>query len=160
MTIKDICKALDISRQGLYYILATHPELSQYAQRTDKGRWIVRDDALPMLKSIRAKNARVIAEPANKSAIIRRDTQIKELEAKVKDLTRRLELAEVKADMGESLASSIDDVLRDFAGADGKKIATEIRRQVKHYTSQTRPRRLAFWATQKRKAAKNRLDGA
>lgn len=151
MTIKEICKELDTSRQGLYYILSTHPELSVYVHRTDKGRWIVQDGALPMLKAIRAKNARVIAEPANKDAIIRRDVKIKELEAKVKDLTRRLELANVKADMGELLASSIDDVLTDFTGADGKKLAAEVRRQVKHYTSQTRPRALASEAAKKRR---------
>lgn len=150
MTIKDICKALDISRQGLYYILATHPELSQYAQRTEKGRWIVQDTALPMLRKIRAKNAKVIAEPANKDAINRRDAKIQELEAKVRNLTKQLELAEVKADTGELLASSVRQVLDDFKGADGKKITTEIRRQVKHYTSQTRPRALASEAKKRR----------
>lgn len=150
MTIKDICKALDISRQGLYYILATHPELSQYAQRTEKGRWIVQDTALPMLRKIRAKNAKVIAEPANKDAINRRDAEIKELEAKVRNLTKRLELAEVKADEGELLASGIDDVLQDFKGADVKKLTSEIRRQVKHFTSRTRPRALASEAKKRR----------
>ena len=150
MTIKDICKALDISRQGLYYILATHPELSQYAQRTEKGRWIVQDTALPMLRKIRAKNAKVIAEPANKDAINRRDAEIKELEAKVRNLTKQLELAEVKADEGKLLASGIDDVLRDFAKADVKKLTSEIRRQVKHFTSRTRPRALASEAKKRR----------
>lgn len=150
MTIKDICKALDISRQGLYYILATHPELSQYAQRTGKGRWIVQDTALPMLRKIRAKNAKVIAEPANKDAINRRDAKIQELEAKVRNLTKQLELAEVKADEGELLASGIDDVLRDFAKADVKKLTSEIRRQVKHFTSRTRPRTLASEAKKRR----------
>lgn len=150
MTIKEICKALDISRQGLYYILSTHPELSQYAQRTDKGRWIVQEAAMPMLREIRAKNARVIAEPANKAAISRRDAEIKELEAKVRDLTKRLELAEVKADEGELLASGIDDVLQDFAKADVKKLTSEIRRQVKHFTSSTRPRALASAAKKRR----------
>ena len=150
MTIKDICKALDISRQGLYYILATHPELSQYAQRTERGRWIVQDTALPMLRKIRAKNAKVIAEPANKDAINRRDAKIQELEAKVRNLTKQLELAEVKADEGELLASGIDDVLRDFAKADVKKLTSEIRRQVKHFTSRTRPRALASEAKKRR----------
>ena len=150
MTIKDICKALDISRQGLYYILTTHPELSQYAQRTGKGRWIVQDAALPMLRKIRAKNAKVIAEPANKDAINRRDAKIQELEAKVRNLTKQLELAEVKADEGELLASGIDDVLQDFKGADVKKLTSEIRRQVKHFTSRTRPRALASEAKKRR----------
>lgn len=150
MTIKEICKALNMSRQGLYYILTTHPELSQYAQRTEKGRWIVKDEALPMLREIRAKNAKVIAEPANKAAISRRDAEIKELEAKVRDLTKRLEIAEVKAAEGELLASGIDDVLRDFAKADVKKLTSEIRRQVKHFTSRTRPRALASEAKKRR----------
>jgi hypothetical protein len=150
MTIKDICKVLDISRQGLYYILATHPELSQYAQRTEKGRWIVQDTALPMLRKIRAKNAKVIAEPANKDAINRRDAKIQELEAKVRNLTKQLELAEVKAAEGELLASGIDDVLQDFKGADVKKLTSEIRRQVKHFTSRTRPRALASEAKKRR----------
>lgn len=150
MTIKDICKALDISRQGLYYILSTHPELSQYANRTEKGRWIVQDAALPMLREIRAKNAKVIAEPANKAAISRRDAEIKELEAKVRYLTKQLELAEVKADMGELLASSIGQVLDDFKGADGKKLTSEVRRQVKHFTSAMRPRALATEAKKRR----------
>lgn len=153
MTIKDICKALDISRQGLYYILSTHPELSQYAQRTEKGRWIVQDEALSMLREIRTKNARVVTEPANKDAISRRDAQIKELEAKVRYLTRQLELAEVKASEGELMASSIDDVLTDYAKygkGDAKKLAGSIRREVKYYTSHTRPRALASEAKKRR----------
>lgn len=150
MTITAICKALDISRQGLYYILETHPELAAYAQRTGKGRWIVQDDALPMLREIRAKNARVVLAPANKEAISRRDAKIKELEAKVKYLTHQLELAEVKGDTGELLASSVCQVLDDFKGADGKKITTEVRKTVKHFTSLMRPRALASEAKKRR----------
>lgn len=150
MTITEICKALDISRQGLYYILGTHPELAAYVQRTKAGRWIVQDKALPVLREIRAKNARVVLAPANKEAISRRDAKIKELEAKVKYLTHQLELAEVKGDTGELLASSVCQVLDDFRGADGKKITVEVRKTVKHFTSLMRPRALASEAKKRR----------
>ena len=114
MRIKDICEALGVSRNGLYWMLENN-DMQGHARRKPSGRWIIDDTAVEMLEDIRKKSRKVIVEiaPADPHADPHADATIRGMQLEITRLNQQLEIMKLKHDQGVYLRNSIEDIANE-----------------------------------------------
>lgn len=115
MKISEICKELNISRQGLYWMLE-HNDLQEHAKRKPSGRWMIDDTAIEYLKAIRkqSKSVLIVTEPTDPHA----DETISGMQIEINKLAIGLRKEQMKYEQGVYLANSIEEVAKESKGLD------------------------------------------
>ena len=110
MRVKDICEILDVTRNGLYWMLENN-DLQGHAKRKSSGRWIIDDTAVEMLRDIRKKSKKVIVEvaPADPHAA----ETIRGMQLEIARLTQQLEIIKMKHNQGVYLRNSIEEIAKE-----------------------------------------------
>ena len=110
MRVKDICETLDVTRNGLYWMLE-HNDLQDHAKRKPSGRWMIDDTAVEMLRAIRKKSKKVIVEvaPPDPHAA----ETIRGMQYEITRLNQQVELMKMKYNQGVYLRNSIEDIAKE-----------------------------------------------
>ena len=134
MKINEICKELNITRQGLYWMLE-HNDFGEHAKRKESGRWLIDSEGFEMLKDIRkrSKSILVIKEPADKHAA----AQKRGMQIEIEKLASQLRSEQLKSEQGVFLANSIEDLAKESKGLD-VSIKRQLLRLVKAFRSETK----------------------
>lgn len=117
MKIKEICEALNVTRQGVYWMIEqSGNNLNGHAVRKPSGRWAIDDEGVELLREIRkqSKQVLVVKEPADPHSA---DT-IKGMELEINRLRAELEVMWMKYLQGVYLRNSVEDLVKDGKGLD------------------------------------------
>ena len=117
MKISEICKELNISRQGLYWMIEkTGDNLNGHAIRKASGRWKIDDEGVNLLREIREKSKQVliVKKPADPHV----DETIKGMELEIAHLRSELEIMYTKYLQGVYLRNSVRDLVEEGKGLD------------------------------------------
>ena len=133
MRVKDICETLDVTRNGLYWMLE-HNDLQDHAKRKPSGRWMIDDTAVEMLRAIRKKSKKVIVEvaPADPHAA----ETIRGMQYEITRLNQQVELMKMKYNQGVYLRNSIEDIAKESEVLD-VSIRRELLRLVSCFDKET-----------------------
>lgn len=136
MKINEICKELDISRQGLYYMLE-NSELGCHAIKKSNGRWLIDDTGFEMLKELRKKSRTVllVEKPTDKHV---KET-MKGMQIEINNLATQLRSEQLKSEQGVFLANSIEELAKESKELD-VSIKRQLLRLVKAFRSETSER--------------------
>ena len=117
MKIKEICEALSVTRQGVYWMIEqSGNNLNGHAVRKPSGRWAIDDEGVELLREIRkrSKQVLVVTEPADPYSA----ETIKGMEQEISRLRAELEVMWMKYLQGVYLRNSIEDLTKDSKGLD------------------------------------------
>lgn len=136
MKINEICKELDISRQGLYYMLE-NAELGCHAIKKSNGRWSIDGTGFEMLKDLRKKSRTVllVEKPADKHT---KET-MKGMQIEINNLATQLRGEQLRSEQGIFLANSIEELAKESKELD-ISIKRQLLRLVKAFRSETSER--------------------
>lgn len=136
MKIKEICELLNVTRQGLYWMIEqSENNLNGHAVRKQpSGRWIIDDEGVDMLREIRKQSKQVllVTEPADTHAA----ETIKGMQSEINRLTNALTAMQMRYEQGTFLANSIEDLAKESKGLD-ISIKREMLRLVKAFREET-----------------------
>lgn len=134
MKINEICKELDITRQGLYYMLET-AELGGHAIKKSNGRWLIDETGFKMLKELRrkSKSVLVVKEPVNKHAA----EEKRGMQIEIEKLASQLRSEQLKSEQGVFLANSIEELAKESKGLD-VSIKRQLLRLAKAFRAETK----------------------
>lgn len=136
MKIMEICKELDMTRQGLYYLLKEHSQddgIAGHVTRDEKGKWAIDETALETLREIRMKSKRVIVAKTSNEVI---NGTIRGMELKIRDLNEEIRKLEIIKEQAEMLHDAVADFTKDHPGLD-KALQRELLAAVKFYDNNT-----------------------
>lgn len=136
MKIMDICKELDMTRQGLYYLLKAHSHnegIAGHVTRDEKGKWTIDKTALETLREIRMQSKRVIVAKASDEAI---NETIRGMELKIRDLNEEIRKLDIIKEQAEMLHDAVADFIKDHPEID-KALQRELLAAVKFYDNNT-----------------------
>lgn len=136
MKIMDICKELDMTRQGLYYLLKEHSHdegIAGHVTRDEKGKWTIDKTALETLREIRMQSKRVIVAKASDEAI---NETIRGMELKIRDLNEEIRKLDIIKEQAEMLHDAVADFTKDHPEID-KALQRELLAAVKFYDNNT-----------------------
>lgn len=136
MKINEICKALDITRQGLYWMLENN-DLQGHAMRKESGRWVIDDTGVEMLKELRKKSRTVLVvkEPVDKHAAAEK----RGMQIEIEKLASQLRSEQLKSEQGVFLANSIEELAKESKVLD-ISIKRQLLRLVKAFRTETTER--------------------
>lgn len=156
MKISEICKELNISRQGLYWMIEkTGNNLNGHAIRKASGRWKIDDEGVSLLREIREKSKQVfvIEKPADPHA----DETIKGMELEITRLRSELEFMWMRYLQGVYLRTSIKDLIDDGKGLD-PYAKRELSRLVKAFEDNVKDKAVKKRIKESRKANEPLLE--
>ena len=136
MKIMDICKELDMTRQGLYYLLQEHSHdegIAGHVTRDEKGKWTIDTTALETLREIRMKSKRVIVAKTSDEAM---NETIRGMELKIRDLNEEIRKLDIIKEQAEMLHDAVADFIKDHPEID-KALQRELLAAVKFYDNNT-----------------------
>lgn len=138
MKIMEICKELNMTRQGLYYLLKEHANdegIAGHVTRDTKGKWAIDETALETLREIRMKSKRVIVSKTSDEAM---NETIRGMELKIRDLNEEIRKLEIIKEQAEMLHDAIADFTKGHPEMD-KALQRELLSAVKFYDNNTTP---------------------
>lgn len=135
MKIKEICEALNVTRQGVYWMIEqSGNNLNGHAIRKPSGRWTIDDEGVELLREIRkqSKQVLVIEKPADPHA----EETMQGMKSEINHMLDGLIGLRMQAEQGVFLANSIEDLAKESKVLD---IATkrELLRLVKAFRKET-----------------------
>ena len=136
MKIMEICKELDMTRQGLYYLLKEHSQdkgIAGHVTRDDKGKWTIDTVALERLREIRMQSKRVIVAKTSSDEI---NGTIRGMKLKIRDLNEEIRKLEIIKEQAEMLHDEVADFTKDHPEID-KALQRELLAAVKFYDNNT-----------------------
>ena len=136
MKIMEICKELDMTRQGLYYLLKEHSQdkgIAGHVTRDDKGKWTIDTVALERLREIRMQSKRVIVAKTSSDEI---NGTIRGMKLKIRDLNEEIRKLEIIKEQAEMLHDAVADFTKDHPEID-KPLQRELLAAVKFYDNNT-----------------------
>lgn len=150
MKINEICKELDISRQGLYYMLE-NSELGCHAIKKSNGRWLIDDTGFEMLRELRKKSRTVLVvkAPADKHAA----EEKKGMQIEINNLATQLRAEQLKYEQGLFLANSVEELAKESKELD-ISIKRQLLRLVKAFRTETTERAIKKQLKAEKKAKK------
>lgn len=161
MKIMDICKELDMTRQGLYYLLKEHSQdegIAGHVTRDGKGKWAIDETALETLREIRMKSKRVIVAKTSDEAM---NETIRGMELKIRDLNEQIRKLDIIKEQAEMLHDAVADFIKDHPEID-KALQRELLQALKYYDNNTTPnavrKELKRQDREKAKAEKKRKE--
>lgn len=137
MKIMDICKELDMTRQGLYYLLKEHSQdegIAGHVTRDEKGKWTIDKTALETLREIRMKSKRVIVAKTSDKAM---NETIRGMELKIRDLNAQIRKLEIVKEQAEMLRDTVADIARECPDLD-RALKKALLVAVKYYDANTK----------------------
>lgn len=134
MKINEICKELDITRQGLYYMLETS-KLGCHAIKKSNGRWSIDETGFEMLRELRrkSKSVLVVKEPINEHAA----EEKRGMQIEIDKLATELRKEQLKSEQGLFFANSVEELARESEGLD-ISVKRQLLRLVKAFRSETK----------------------
>lgn len=136
MKIMDICKELDMTRQGLYYLLKEHSQdegIAGHVTRDERGKWTIDKTALETLREIRMQSKRVIVAKTSDEAM---NETIRGMEIKIRDLNEEIRKLDIIKEQAEMLHDAVADFIKDHPEID-KPLQRELLAVVKFYENNT-----------------------
>lgn len=136
MKIMDICKELDMTRQGLYYLLKEHSQdegIAGHVTRDERGKWAIDETALETLREIRMQSKRVIVAKTSDEAM---NETIRGMELKIQDLNEQIRKLDIIKEQAEMLHDAVADFIKDHPEID-KTLQRELLAAVKFYDNNT-----------------------
>ena len=136
MKIMDICKELDMTRQGLYYLLKEHSQdkgIAGHVTRDERGKWAIDETALETLREIRMQSKRVIVAKTSDETI---NGTIRGMELKIRDLNEEIRKLEIIKEQAEMLHDAVADFTKDHPEID-KALQRELLAAVRFYDNNT-----------------------
>lgn len=115
MKISEICKELNISRQGLYWMIESN-DMKGHAVRKPSGRWKIDNEGVEILREIRKKSKQVLV--VEKPADPHVDETIRGMELEIARLRGELEVMYLKYLQGVYLRNSVKDLVKEGKGLD------------------------------------------
>lgn len=111
MKVSEICKELDITRQGLYYLLENSDLKGHAVKDSQTRRWTVDDEGFEILKELRRKNKKVMVDRIGDKEIANEihelQLHIRQLQMENRMLTKKLEHAQTEIGMVEDIAQAV-----------------------------------------------------
>lgn len=135
MKIKEICEALSVTRQGVYWMIEqSGNNLNGHAVRKPSGRWAIDDEGVELLREIRkqSKQVLVVTEPADPHAA----ETISGMQSEINRLADELNAMRMRYEQGIFLANSIEELARESKGLD-VSVKREMLRLVKAFRKET-----------------------
>lgn len=109
MKIQEICDSLNVTRQGLYWLLDRHEdELGNHVHRSASGRWSIDNEAVELLREIILDSKKVIIK--NEPNI---DKTISGMKLFIEQQKEEIEKLKLKNQYGVLLRNDIENVLSD-----------------------------------------------
>lgn len=140
MKIMDICKELDMTRQGLYYLLKEHSQdegIAGHVTRDERGKWAIDETALETLREIRMQSKRVIVAKTSDEAMNETMNEtIRGMELKIRDLNEQIRKLDIIKEQAEMLHDAVADFIKDHPEID-KALQRELLAAVKFYDNNT-----------------------
>ena len=136
MKIMEICKELDMTRQGLYYLLKEHSQdegIAGHVTRDERGKWAIDETALETLREIRMQSKRVIVAKTSSDEI---NGTIRGMKLKIRDLNEEIRKLEIIKEQAEMLHDAVADFTKDHPEID-KALQRELLAAVKFYDNNT-----------------------
>ena len=135
MKIKEICEMLNVTRQGVYWMIEqSGNNLNGHAVRKPSGRWTIDDEGVEMLKEIRkqSKQVLVVTEPTDPHSA----ETISGMQSEINRLADELNAMRMRYEQGIFLANSIEELARESKGLD-VSTKREMLRLVKAFRKET-----------------------
>lgn len=136
MKVMEICKELDMTRQGLYYLLKEHANdegIAGHVTRDEKGKWTIDETARDTLKEIRMKSKRVVVAQTSDENI---NSTIRGMELRIRDLNEQIRKLEIIKEQAEMLHDAVAGFTKDHPEID-KALQRELQAAVKFYDNNT-----------------------
>ena len=135
MKIKEICEMLNVTRQGVYWMIEqSGNNLNGHAVRKPSGRWTIDDEGVEMLKEIRkqSKQVLVIEKPADPHA----EETMSGMKSEINRMLNDLIGLRMQAEQGVFLANSIEELAKESKVLD-VSTKRELLRLVKAFRKET-----------------------
>lgn len=133
MKIQEICESLNVTRQGLYWLLDRHEdELGNHVRRSPSGRWSIDNEAVELLRKIILDSKKVIIK--NEPNI---DKTISGMKLFIEQQKEEIEKLKLKNQYGILLRNDIENVLSDHSVKLEPEIVRALSTAIRFFNQQT-----------------------
>lgn len=162
MKVMKICKELDMTRQGLYYLLKEHANdegIAGHVTRDEKGKWTIDETARDTLKEIRMKSKRVVVAQTSDENI---NSTIRGMELRIRDLNEQIRKLEIIKEHAEMMHTDLNEFIKEHGPEIDPAFRRELKAMVDFYDDSTKDKsiraRMRKEDREKAKAAKKRKE--